>query len=170
MGRAVWPDSHLVPLNSWGRTVKAVILGGSSNVRDWLIAFVFFNQKIQVNLFECVLCFVSLPSSLLCVVLSSFAFLENCSFIIVCLWAAYIVHLEMQGNWHSCNPKDLRNRKVELQRKMKLSLGAMIYTGCFLNHFQPTNDREIRCFFPHNVLFRWSVFAVCAACTNNTRN
>lgn len=56
------------------------------------------------------------------------------------------MHLEVQENWHSCNPKDLRNRKVELQRKMKLSLGAVIYTVCFLNHFQPTNDHEIQCF------------------------
>lgn len=54
----------------------------------------------------------------------------------------------MQGNWQSCNPKDQRNRKVELQRKMKLSLGEMIYAGCFLSHFQPTNDRDIQCFSP----------------------
>lgn len=54
----------------------------------------------------------------------------------------------MQGNWHSCNPKDLRNRKVELQRKMKLSLGAMIYTGCFLNHFSPQMTVRFDVFFP----------------------
>lgn len=36
-----------------------------------------------------------------------------------------------------------RNRKVELQKKMELSLGVMLYPGYFLNHLQPTNDHEI---------------------------
>lgn len=35
----------------------------------------------------------------------------------------------MQGNWHSCNPKDLIHSKVELHREMKLSLGVMIYAA-----------------------------------------
>lgn len=38
---------------------------------------------------------------------------------------------------------DPRNRKVELQKKMELSVGTMLYTGYFLNHLQPTNDHEI---------------------------
>lgn len=60
----------------------------------------------------------------------------------------------MPGYWHSCNPEDLRNGKVELQRKMKVSFGAVIYTACCLNHFHPANPQMTMKFnvFPHNIL------------------
>lgn len=72
--------------------------------------------------------------------------------LIVCLEAAGILHLDIQGNFWITAVPDPRNSKVELQKKTELSLGAMLYNGYFLNHIQPTNDHDDG--FVHNVLLR----------------